>query len=118
MSLGRQRTQPEKSDLFNIVLKISVGEIKNESKDGFFLAGRSVGLPTLGGGAELRHFVGNGFELRHRAVPEKYKVEISGVFRPIFLWLRGAQARCSWGEKLLEQPLAAPFWILAATCGF
>jgi hypothetical protein len=37
-----------------------------------FLAGRSVRLRTLGGEAELRHFVGNGFELRCKNEPRLY----------------------------------------------
>ena len=56
-------------------------------------------------GGVATHFAGNGFERGRIAVPRKYNSEISGVFRPIFLWLRGANAKgFSEGEKLLEQP--------------
>ena len=34
-----------------------------------------------------------------------------------FLAFCGAKPKCSWGEKLLGQPLAALFWILAVIGG-
>jgi hypothetical protein len=42
-----------------------------------------------------------------------------GAKAPLFQWLRGAQT--IWfqgGEMELGQPLAAPFWFLAAIGGF
>jgi hypothetical protein len=41
--------------LFNFPKKISAGEIQKYAK-GFGFSGRA-GLPALGGGAELQHFV-------------------------------------------------------------
>jgi hypothetical protein len=52
-------------------------------------------------------------------VPRTDKVEISGVFRPIFLWWRGAHSKgFSEGEKFPKLLLAGLFWFLAAMGGF
>ena len=84
-----------------------------------FLVGASGRYAPAGVGAELTHFAGNGFERRRIAVPQG---NFFGFGRPhgrLFLWLRGAQTKgFSEGEKFLGQPLAAPFWILAAIGGF
>ena len=36
----------------------------------------------------------------------------------LFLWRHAVPSICSWGEMQLGQPLAAPFWFLAAIGGF
>ena len=65
--------------------KYGGGNLKNESKDGFFLAGRSAGLLALGVGAELvgAHFsryLLNRFELSCRKPPLKKPQRCWGFF--------------------------------------
>ena len=62
-----------------------------------FLAGRSGQTCPLGGGAELRYFVGNRFELWNTEPPNQ---NYNGNCRPLgrfFLWRRAAPASCFLG---------------------
>ena len=81
----------------------SAGEIKKTIK-GRVLAGRIPALAGIGDGAELplRHFAGNGFELRCRTPPEMDKSRNCRPFGRFFLMCCGAKTRCfRKGEKLL-----------------
>ena len=81
-----------------------------------FLAGRSGQTCPLSGGAELRHFAGNRFELERKIEPNSDFLGNCGAKAPLFLWSRGAQTRCFQGEKKkLQQPEAVFF---AAIGGF
>ena len=59
--------EPPENTLFNCKRNLGGGKSKNESKG--FSGGASGRFTPAGVGAELRHFVGNRCELRHRAVP-------------------------------------------------
>ena len=101
MSPRRQRTRPEHPFPFP---KNHGGENLKKYAKGFLVGAR----PPYGGqAARLRVtlLAENRFELGRIAVPKQYNSEISGVFRPIFLWLRAANAKdFSEGEGFLGQP--------------
>ncbi len=59
----------QKNPTFSKSKKSRRGEISKNAKDGFFWRG-AARLAVLGGGAELRHFAGNRFELRCKNEPD------------------------------------------------
>jgi len=99
----RKATASHQKTPFSIFKKKFGGGNLKKSK-GFFWRG-AARLAVLGGGAELRHFAGNRFELGCKTPPEMDKNRKSGAKAPFFLWFCGANPRCfQWGENFLGQP--------------